>query len=57
MFANNRKYNLCSVRTNIAFPYTKYFIIIIIITVIIVVIGRGGGECLDFGALFYFFFL
>jgi len=31
MFANHRKCNLCSVRTNIAFPYTKCIIIIIII--------------------------
>ena len=65
MFANHRKCSLCSVRTNIAFPYTKcIIIIIIIITVLIKVVivvlgggggGGGGGKCLDFGALFYFF--
>jgi hypothetical protein len=62
MFANHRKCSLCSVRTNIAFPYTKCIIIIIIIiitvlikVVIVVLGGGGGGKCLDFGALFYFF--
>lgn len=46
MFANHRKYNLCSVRKNIAFPYTKCIIIIIIIiavVIIVVVVGGGGG--------------
>ena len=71
MFANHQKCNLCSVRTNIVFPYTNIIIIIIIITVVIIVVvvvdgggdggggggGGGGGNVWILVRCFIFFFL